>query len=73
MVIKFSQLTDNDLMRIFNRFVKDKHKVVCNKPHVHGIECIDFDDEQTMIIERLRIEVVLLRAKQKEIADILKK
>lgn len=70
---KFEPLTDSDLNRIFEKFVKGKHKVYCETYHNHGFNCVEFDDEQTMIIERLRVEVVLLRDKLKQIEAVVKK
>ena len=71
MMGKFTKLTDSDLDRIYKKYVKDTHHVVCNKSHIHGFECVDFNDEQIMIIERLRVEVVLLRDKLKSIEGII--
>ena len=73
MMSKFQRLTDAELDRIFEKFVKNKHRVSCNEYHAHGFDCVDFDDETTMIIERLRVEVVMLRDRLKQIEDIVKK
>lgn len=59
MMREFKRLTDAELQRIFDKFVKSKHRVVCDKYHAHGFDCIDFADEQTMIIDRLRVEVIV--------------
>lgn len=72
-MMKFQKLTDDDLERVFQKFVKGRHRVTCNEYHAHGFECVDFDDEQTMIIDRLRVEVILLRHKLEEIQDIVKR
>lgn len=69
----FKRLTDADLQRIFDKFVKDKHSVACDEYHAHGFDCVEFADESTMIIERLRVEVIMLRDKLKEIEAITKK
>lgn len=73
MMNKFTRLTDDELERIFDKFVKGKHRVYCNEYHAHGFDCVDFDDEQTMILDRLRVEVILLRNKLREIEAIVKK
>ena len=73
MMMKFKPLMDADLERIFQRFVDGKHRVNCSEFHAHGFECVDFDDEQTMIIDRLRVEVLVLRDKLKEIQEIAKR
>ena len=73
MTSKFQRLTDAELDRIFQKFVKDKHRVVCDEYHAHGFDCVEFDDEQTMIIDRLRVEVIMLRDKLKQVEEILKK
>jgi hypothetical protein len=71
--MKFQPLTDSDLDRIFQKYIKNKHRVLCDEYHAHGFECVEFDDETTMIIERLRVEVCLLRDKLKEIEHIAKR
>ena len=73
MISKFKKLTDADLERIFQKFVKDRHRVCCSENHTHGFDCVEFADEQTMLIERLRVEVVLLRDRLKQIEEIAKK
>jgi hypothetical protein len=66
-------LTDADLERIFQKYIKGKHHVNCNEFHAHGFDCVTFDDEQTMIIDRLRVEVLVLRGKLDKIAELSKK
>ena len=73
MMGKFKRLSDLDLERIFDKFVKKNHRVVCSENHIHGFDCVDFDDEKTMIIERLRVEVICLQDKLKQIETIVKK
>lgn len=73
MMSKFKALTEADLDKIFKKFVAGKHRVTCDENHAHGFGCVDFDDETIMVIERLRVEVLLLRGKLKEISDIVKK
>ena len=63
---QFKPLTDEDLQRIFEKYVNDRHRVSCCDYHAHGFDCVTFDDETTMIIERLRLEVVILRDKLKK-------
>lgn len=66
------KLTQADLDRIYQKFVQGKHQLHCNETHSHGFNCVKFQDEETMIIERLRVEVVLLRKKLADIASIIK-
>ena len=73
MNMKFQPLTDSDLDRIFQKYIKNCHHVCCDEHHSHGFECIEFDDEETAIIERLRVEVCILRDKLKEIENIAKR
>lgn len=70
---KFKALTEADLDKVFKKFVVGKHRVTCDENHAHGFGCVDFDDETILVIERLRVEVLLLRGKLKEISDIVKK
>ena len=70
---QFKPFTDADLQRIFEKYIKDKHRVHCDEYHAHGFDCVLFEDEQTMILERLRLEVVTLREKIKKVSDILDK
>jgi hypothetical protein len=72
MIGKFTKLTDADLERIFNKYVKKQCRVQCAENHEHGFDCIEFEDEQTMILDRLRVEVIFLRAKLKEICKLSK-
>jgi hypothetical protein len=73
MMMTFKPLTDEDLTRIFDKYVKNNHTVDCTEYHTHGFDCVNFKDEQTMTIERLRLEVVILKRKLEEIVDIAKK
>jgi hypothetical protein len=72
MTSTLQRLTDADLDRIFKKFVKPRVHVNCTERHVHGFNCADFDDEQTMVIERLRVEVVMLRSKLRKIEELSK-
>lgn len=65
-------LTDADLERIFEKYIKGKHRVNCNEFHAHGYDCVEFEDEQTMLMDRLRVEILILRGKLKDIAKIAK-
>lgn len=68
----FKTLTDEDLKRIYDKYVHGNLRVVCSQNHIHGFQCADFNDEKTMTIERLRAEVLLLRDKLKKIGEISK-
>ena len=70
---QFKPLSDNDLQRIFDKYIKDKHQVHCSEYHGHGFDCVLFEDEQTMMMERLRLEIVILRDKLKKISEIVDK
>lgn len=70
MMGKFLSLTDEDLERIFQKYVKDGHRISCDEHHSHSFDCVNFDDERTMILERLRVEVKLQREKLKQISSL---
>lgn len=72
MVGLFKPLTDKELERIYKKYVLGNHKVICAQNHVHGFNCVEFASEQTMIIERLRVEVILLKHKLTQINNITK-
>ena len=70
---QFKPLTDEDLQRVFDKYVKPKYIVSCDEYHAHSFDCVMFEDETTMLIERLRLEIVTLREKIKKVSDILDK
>lgn len=72
MMGNFQKLTDVDLDRIFAKYVKDRSRVCCDEYHAHGFNCVLFDDEQTMVLERLRLEVIMQRDKLKKVSEITK-
>ncbi len=69
----FKALSPEDIQRVYSKYVDGNYTVVCNQNHVHTYNCIDFNNEYTMVIERLRLEVVLLNDKLTKIEEIAKR
>jgi hypothetical protein len=60
-------LRKEDIDEIFKKYVKTHTKIACDEYHAHSFDCAVFDSEEIMILERLRVEVIILQDKLEQI------